>query len=159
MDNKQLLNLISESANFEKNVAKLYLLLSKSFNEDSRFWLNLYIEEKNHQTIFELFLEGDIPLNLFPEEVIDKDVKNLKHFNELLKKELDGFLKKYRKKADAYEFALKMEEASSEGIFQDAMDIDSNSEELYLIQRINKDDKDHKRKIRNIISKLKNKYS
>jgi hypothetical protein len=154
VDNQLLIQLITESAKLEENVSKLYELFSKLYSEDAVFWTRLYTEEMNHKAIFERFLKNELPLNLFPEEIIESNLANLRLSNFTIENELTNFLSRHKKKFDAYTFASKMEEIAGEIHFQQAMKKDSDSESLFLIQRINRDDNDHKNRIDELIKNL-----
>jgi hypothetical protein len=152
MDNKLLIELIAQSAKLEENVAKLYLLFSKLFTEDEAFWLQLHSEELNHKAIFDRFLQGDLPYSLFPEEIVDTSIANLRECNSAIETEMEHFLSKHKKRLEAYRFAVTLEERAGEMHFQQAMEMNSDSESLFLLQRINKDDMDHKKRIEQLIA-------
>jgi hypothetical protein len=155
MEPDYLLNVVKESARFESCVAKLYLHLSRTFAEDRDFWLQLYTEEKNHSAIFAAFAIGELPLSLLPHEVIDTDLARIKSNIAIVEQALTGFNAKYDTKLKAYEFALEIEQLAGEAIFQEGLSKESDSEALFFIQRINKDDFDHRKRIEEVFNKIK----
>lgn len=147
MDNRQLMSILTEQQRLEQNIARVYHLFSRLFTEDADFWYALYEEEKNHAEIYGRFLRGELPLTLLSEQIVFPDLEELRKHNSMIDEALDGFLARHKKKVDAYGFALQLEELGGEARFQRAMEQDSDSEALYLIQRINREEMDHHHRI------------
>jgi hypothetical protein len=156
MNNQLLFSIIFESMKLEENISRLYLLFSKLYSEDAQFWHTLSIEESEHAAIYRNFIEDFLPMSLFPEEIIDPDRKRISANNEMVEKEMENFLSRHKKKLDAYNFAVKIEELASEAIFQEAMVADSDRESLILLQKINRDSVGHKQRILDLISEKSN---
>lgn len=155
MNNKLLFELLSESAKLEENVGALYLKISTLFPEDRDFWVQLAEEEKHHASIFRTFFDKKLPLFLFPEEMMDTDLARLKENNKTIKEVTSHLLSRFKNKMNAYAYALELEESAGEMHFQQAMSAETDSESLLLLQGINKDDKDHYKRIKELIETSK----
>mgnify|MGYP003889025287 CR=1 FL=1 len=149
-----MLELLAEMMKLEANAARVYLLFSKLYPDHFEFWNTLHEEEKKHEAVFEQFVSGKLPLCLVPAEFISIDLQKVKKANAYIEISLQNFLSNHKKRSDAYGFAEEIEDLAGEREFQNAMDIDSDSESLYLIQRIVNDCKDHKERIRNLRQSL-----
>ena len=81
MDDK-FLKLIEEAIRLELNIAELYMLFYRQFDQDAQFWWQLVIEEENHaallKTVQQMELTKiDTPRDLFPERVGELEKVNL----------------------------------------------------------------------------------
>jgi len=149
MDN-ELSRILDESIQLELNVADLYLCFCQAFAEDKVFWAHLAEEEKNHARMLrggklESSVEGKFPVNIL--------TTNL---NALLKanKEIKELVEQHQQKppssrASAFEIAIKVEESTGEIDFSCFMAQEANSPALKLLRKLNKEDRDHARRIRN----------
>jgi hypothetical protein len=152
--NKQLLiEVAKESARFERAVALLYLQLSRTYTDDRDFWLQLYSEEKNHEAIFASFAIGELPLSLLPPEIIDTDLERIRKNIDFVNNAVARLDRDFGTKDKAYQLALAIESQAGEAIFQEALSKESDSEALYFIKRINKDEFDHRKRIETIVNK------
>jgi hypothetical protein len=146
---KQLMSFLQKSAEFENCVANLYLFYSRIFKEDQSFWLSLYIEERAHAAVFDIFLNDQIPLEQFPIGLIDADPGSLDQNLAQLKADLLMFQESAPVRNDAFNYALRVEDFATEKKFQETITQDTNEGVLLLLQRINGDSYDHYRRIKN----------
>ena len=49
--NDKIIKILDESIKLELNIADLYLVFHEKIPEDSKFWWQLLLEEKNHATL------------------------------------------------------------------------------------------------------------
>ena len=154
MNNQTLIKLITESARLEANAARLYLLLSMLYTEDRDFWHTLHKEELKHEAVFRSFLDQSLPMGLFPEQMVHTRLETLQLTNGKIESDLGHFLMNHRTKREAYEYALQVEKSAGEAVYQQAMEMDSDSEALNLVQRINADCKDHLARIENMLDSV-----
>jgi len=142
-----LLELLNMSALLENTVARLYLMYSGVFKEYQTFWLDLYIEEKLHATIFNVFIQDEISIDTFPVQMVDKNIDSLKQNILVLNTAIDTYKKEPPSLSTACEFALEIELMVTERLFQEAITSEKPDSVLFLLQRINKDSHDHHRRI------------
>ncbi len=146
--NQKLPQLIDESIKLELNVADIYMIFYNTFPEDSGFWLELVLEERNHADLIKsgrgTFL---LPLQ-FPSELLASSVQMLYKTN----KKLVSLLKEYKEKPpsrkSAFNIALNIEKSAGELHFQLAMEKSPTSSIMKIFQELNKDNKDHINRIR-----------
>jgi len=155
MNRELLIEVLKQSEQLEETASWFYLKLSRKYTEHNDFWLEFYIEEKKHAAIYRAFIDEEIPLTLFPEEIVDTDLDRLRKNKSDIQHALDHFDEKFINREKAYCFALEIEQLAGEKIFNEAMDKESDSEALQLIQKINKDDKDHIARITSLMNSQK----
>ncbi len=152
MDNN-LSQLVEEAIKLELNVADLYLNFSNLFSKDFDFWWKLAIEEKNHAAILKSGRDAFIQLGLFPTQIVDTKLETLIQTN----KELKLIIKEHKEnpptRESAFNLAIKLEESAGEVHFQHAMEKETDIPALKLFKKLNKDDKDHARRIREYMRK------
>ena len=91
----QYMPLFNEAIRVERNIASFYTLCAKHFKEDRVFWQTLSEEEEHHADILESGLELLLEENLFPDEILDLDIKELKATNDKLEERISQFQEKY----------------------------------------------------------------
>lgn len=149
----QMKELIEASSRLEKNVGKIYQILSRKFPEDRQFWWQLAMEEEHHSSLYDSFLRGYMLLNVFPSEIVDHDLAGIQKANERLEADLSGMDQWERTKVQFYEYALEIEQLASEGKFQQAMTEEDPSRFLQMVQRLNADNIRHKERIQEMLDK------
>lgn len=146
MDNK-LQQLVGEAIKLELNIADLYTIFHNALPEDSEFWWELVSEEKKHA---DLIKSGEDTLLLpqqFPMERLAASVQTLCESNI----RLISLLKKYKERPPsrevAFNAALDIENSTGELHFQLAMERESTSSIITILQQLYKDYKDHTKRI------------
>ena len=147
---KELSQILDESIQLELNVADLYLSLCHAFAEDKDFWSHLAEEESNHAALLrsgklESLDEGHFPAKILTTN-LDALIKANKEIKELLKEHKQ---KPPSSRASAFEIAIKVEESTGEIDFSCFIEQEADSPALKLFRRLNRDDRDHARRIRN----------
>jgi rubrerythrin len=146
---KELSRILDETIRLEVNVADLYLSFSHAFSDDKDFWLLLAVEEKNHAALLrsgklEALDKGD-----FPAKALTTNLDALVKVN----KEIRAFVREYKHKppsrASAFEIAIKVEESTGEIDFSCFMEQAADSLASKLFSRVNSEDRDHARRLRN----------
>ncbi|UCB46408.1 MAG: hypothetical protein JSV25_02995 [Spirochaetota bacterium] len=146
MKKKDFFQLIEQSIQLELKVADLYKILSSFFPEDTNFWMQLHEEEKRHAS---LISKGYVHLSRrrFPLELIASSIQELIEKNN----KLDQLIKEYNKNPPSREVAFKkaidIEKSAGEFHFQQAVTYSPSSRIMGVFQQLNKDDKDHERRI------------
>lgn len=140
--------LLEESIRLELNVADLYMLFSDLFKEDAEFWWGLCLEEKNHAALLRSGRESFLQRGAFPEELVGSNLAELKGANEMLVDTIRKYGETAPTRKEAFELALHLEESAGEIHFQNAMKDAAGSPFLKVFQKLNMDDKDHARRIR-----------
>ncbi len=147
---KELSRILDESIQMELNVADLYLSFCHAFAEDKDFWSHLAEEEGNHAALLrsgklESLDEGHFPAKILTTN-LDALIKANKEIKELVKEHKQ---KPPSSRASAFEIAIKVEESTGEIDFSCFMEQQADSPALRLFRRVNGEDRDHARRIRN----------
>ena len=142
-----LIQVMNESIKLESNVADLYMLFSEAFPEDCAFWHQLHMEEKNHasiiQSVREAWLSGREP----PLELLAPNVDELIELNNKLASLLEEYENNPPSREIAFYVAFNLEESAGEAHFQRAMEQPPTSTIIEVFQLLNKNDKNHARRI------------
>ena len=153
MDDKQI-QLFQAAIQVELTVSKIYQLFSTIFKQDQKFWLQLANEEKNHATLLRYGLEEYRNIDLFPQELLYSDIDQIIEFNKNLEKYLIEYSRNLPDQKTAYHFALQIEFSNKEkqyGIFMEKTPPESKL--IRLFQMLNGENKDHIKRIKQIIEK------
>ena len=147
---KELSRILDESIQLELNVADLYLSFCHAFAEDKDFWSHLAEEEGNHAAMLrsgklESLYKGHFPAKILTTN-LDALIKANKEIKELVKEHKQ---KPPSSRASAFEIAIKVEESTGEIDFSCFIEQEADSPALKLFRRLNRDDRDHARRIRN----------
>lgn len=151
----QYMPLFNEAIRVERNIASFYTLCAKHFKEDRVFWQTLSEEEEHHADILESGLELLLEENLFPDEILDLDIKDLKAVNGRLEEKISQFQEKAPDRKEAYAYALELEQASLEFFFQQTTSKKSDEKALKIFDNLVGFDKDHAQRIQDLITKSK----
>jgi len=146
--NNNLAQLIDEAFKLELNVAALYMSFHHTFPEDSSFWWNLALEEKNHAALLKTGMQHFMQHGLFPYQIVNTTVEALVQANNELERLLEKQKETPLSRESAFNLAIKLEESAGEIHFQYAMEKEPDSLAMKLFASLNKDDKDHVRRIR-----------
>ena len=147
---KELSRILDESIQMELNVADLYLSFCHAFAEDKDFWSHLAEEEGNHAAMLrsgklESLDEGHFPAKILTTN-LDALIKANKEIKELVKEHKQ---KPPSSRASAFEIAIKVEESTGEIDFSCFIEQEADLPALKLFRRVNSEDRDHARRIRN----------
>jgi hypothetical protein len=144
--------LFNEAIRVERNIASYYALYAAHFKEDQLFWQMLSEEEERHAKILKSGLVLLLEENLFPNEILDLDIKELKATNDNLEKKIAEFKEKALHKKEAYAYALELEQASLEFFFQQTTSKESDGKALEIFDNLVGFDKDHEQRIQDLIN-------
>ena len=147
---KELSRILDESIQLELNVADLYLSFCHAFAEDKDFWSHLAEEEGNHAALLRSGKLESLDEGYFPTKILTTNLDALIKAN----KEIKELVKEHKQKppssrASAFEIAIKVEESTGEIDFSCFMEQQADSPALKLFRRVNSEDRDHARRIRN----------
>lgn len=143
---------LKEAYLIERNLASFYFALSNQFREHREFWWKLSIEEENHASIFKTYIDNLIPMDLFPAEIIDLDLNNLRNTNQLIMDAIAQSSNASLPKKELYKLALMFEGMSGEFAFQKALEKNPDSKSLQLVHSIGKDTTNHASRIEAILN-------
>jgi len=147
----KLNKLLEASIKLEMLMSKLYFLYSKLFPEDSEFWWKLANEEINHASLLKsgrIYLEK----NLLPGEIVNEDITVLRSTNKKIQTLIEKYSQTTPTFEDAYYEAVKLESSAGEFHFQVLMTEESDSKIVKIFQELNADDKDHNRRISDLLT-------
>ncbi len=154
MENQYTL-LFNEAIRVERNIASFYTLCATHFKDDQLFWQMLSEEEEHHAKILESGLELLLEQNLFPDAILDLDIKDLKVTNDKLEEGIAQFREKAFNKKKAYTYALELEQASLEFFFQQTASDKSDEQATKIFDNLIGFDKDHAQRIQDLIDTTK----
>jgi rubrerythrin len=147
--------LFSEAIRVERNIASFYTLCATHFKDDQLFWQMLSEEEERHAKILENGLGSLLKQHLFPDAILDLDIKELKATNDKLEKKIAEFKEKVLNKKEAYFYALEIEQTSIEFSFQKTTSDKSDEEATRIFDNLVGFDKDHAQRIQDLIDNTK----
>jgi hypothetical protein len=145
--NQNFRQLISEAIHLEQNVGRLYLLFHNLLPEDSAFWWELALEEQNHAALLKTAEKMDSSQLEIPEGIMPPGVDDLKEANRLILKAMEDFKSK-PDRTTAFQLAHKIELSAGESHYNNFMNNAPGSRITEILRRLNRDDLDHARRIR-----------
>lgn len=143
----ELLKVIDESIKLEENASELYHIFYEYFIEDSDFWWELHMEEKNHSLLLQSIRDVFIPYDNFPEKLFADSLSLIKEANSVLEETIESMRMNKPTRLVAFVTALKLEESAGEAHFQEFMESDFGSKFEDVIRRLNREDKNHYNRI------------
>lgn len=139
--------IIDTSIALELAVADLYLLFYKIYPEDSDFWWKMSIEEKGHAALLRSGRDSFMPLQKFPEELVNNSLNKLKNSLRLITEKTNEIKENPLPRKEAFYLAVEIEESAGEHHYQEFM-ADSQDEVINnVFQKLNGADKDHRDRI------------
>ena len=146
---KELSRILDETIQLELNVADLYLSFGHAFSEDKDFWSQLAVEERNHAALLRSGKLESLDKGHFPANVLTTNLDALIKVSKEIKALVKEHQQKPPSRASAFEIAIKVEESTGEIDFSCFMEQEANSLALQLFSRVNSEDRDHARRLRN----------
>ena len=147
--------LFNEAIRVERNIGSFYTLCAIHFKDDKLFWQMLSEEEEHHAKILESGLELLLEQNLFPDAILDLDIKELKETNDKLEEKIVECKEKMPDKREAYTYALELEQASLEFFFQQTVSDTADEKATKIFDNLVGFDKDHAQRIEDLIDTTK----
>ncbi len=147
--------LFNEAIREERNIGSFYMLCAAHFKDDHLFWQMLSEEEEHHAKILESGLELLLEQNLFPDAILDLDIKELKATNAKLDEKIAECKEKMPGKKEAYTYALELEQASLEFFFQQTVSDKADEKAIKIFDNLVGFDKDHAHRIQDLIDTTK----
>ena len=146
--NNDLTAIIEESINIELNVGEVYSLFHQLFPDDVEFWWKLVEEEKNHATLIQRGQEHFEPIDMFPHNLLHRNLQDLKDTNSKLHSLIENIKNAPPSRSEAFNIALEIENSAGELHFQKFMSGDASSVIDEIFKRLNEEDKEHVTRIR-----------
>jgi len=145
---QDIFQIVDEAIALELNVAELYLHFHHQFPDDSAFWWQLAVEEKNHAAMLRSGREHLIKAGLFPFGIVSGELNPLVEANKRLAVLLAETKKRTPSREEAFRLAIRLEESAGEIHFETFMKMTPKTSAEQMFQSLNRDDKDHARRIR-----------
>ena len=145
---------LDASIELELNVGDLYALYSRTFPEDTDFWWNLSLEEKNHAALLRSGREYFLPLQRFPAHILHHDLDELRQTNQHIRRLIEEHTAAPPSRETAFHTAVQLEESAGEAHFQQFMATEQPHGTAKLFQTLNQDDRDHAERIRARLAQL-----
>jgi hypothetical protein len=146
--NQDLAALLEESTRLELTIARLYRLFHKTFEEDSEFWRQLYVEEGNHAALIRSAQEILLAHGRFPADLLAPTLQAVRDAVEHVESRLREYVATPPSREAALSVALELELSAGEAHYQAAMESASESDALELLRKLNGHDRDHARRLR-----------
>lgn len=143
--------IIDESVKLELNVSRLYSIFYDFYLEDSDFWWELQMEEKNHASLLKSIKEFFVPYGKIPEGLLVKELETLKQSNLEIESIIQQVIDNTPTREECFDIALELEHSASETHYQMFMDTNTGDKFSEVIQTLNREDKDHALRIENYI--------
>jgi ferritin len=144
--------LLKEAIQLELNVAKLYLLFHKLLPEDAEFWWTLVIEEQNHAALLKTVEKMEASKVVIPEGILPPGLTELQESNQMIIKAMGDFERK-PDRAQSFNLAYKIELSAGESHYDNFMRTAPKSRITEVFRKLNGDDVDHARRIREYMDK------
>ncbi len=154
MKNNQLDELISESIALEQHAASLYKIFSESLPDDHDFWWQLHLEEKSHANLIRSARDSFVKRGKFPFDILANSIEELKQANTKTSGLVGHFKANPPTRREACEVAIELEYEAGETHFTQFMERDATTPVETVFQQLNRDDKDHKKRIRKHLESL-----
>ncbi len=145
---KRLSQLLDESIKLELKIGDLYLSFSRTFTQDREFWFWLAQEENNHAALLKSAKLEFVDAGYFPSEMLNSNLNSLIKSNQQILDVIKRQKQKVLSRAATFKMALKIEGLAGEVDFHRAIEKEADSPALKLFQKLNRDDKNHARRIR-----------
>lgn len=141
-----------ESVRLERNVSTLYRLYSAVYEEDKEFWWTLHLEEENHASLLESLAKSHLPFGQFPPDLLALDADGLREANLKVEAAIKVCRQQPSPAAEAYRFAVALEESAGELVLQEAAAKTPTSDVMKMVKEVIGDCKDHANRIRRRIA-------
>ncbi|MFC1651441.1 rubrerythrin family protein [Candidatus Latescibacterota bacterium] len=146
--NKHLGQIIDESVQLELNVAELYKIFNKAFQEDAYFWRALSEEEENHANLIRKVVGLDFLTYEIIPEMLPAKLQEIREANENISFYIDEYKSNTPSREEAFNVALEFEDSACEIHYQEFMKKELDDMLTQTFQKLNKDDKDHFTRLR-----------
>lgn len=147
METDPIQELAEESIRLELNVAELYRIFSTA-PEDHDFWWQLHLEEKSHASLLRSARDSFLKRGKFPTSLVASSIDELHKSNEKVEKLIQNCKSKPLDRHETCRVAIELENESGELHFTQFMDKDAENSLETVFQQLNRDDKEHEKRIR-----------
>ncbi|MDH3982051.1 MAG: hypothetical protein OES84_04025 [Kiritimatiellaceae bacterium] len=154
MESEQLIELIKESILLEENVADLYKVFSLNIPEDSNFWWQFHLEERSHSMLLHMAKDSFVQHGVFPKDLLTNSIDALKDSNVRIEKLIEECNAKTPTRREACMMAIALENEAGEQHYMKFMEKSAESSLEAVFQQLNRDDKEHERRIREHLDAL-----
>jgi hypothetical protein len=138
---------IEEAILLELNVADLYLLFYRQFPEDSQFWWQLAIEEKNHAALLRTLSQmrdSRIPV---AEELLPTQIQELRRVNLRLQETIVDMEVAPPERARAFQLAYAIENSAGELHYEKFIRNQTSGPVSAVFKKLNGEDINHANRI------------
>jgi len=139
--------LLDEAIELELNMGSLYRIFHHAFPEDADFWWTLNLEEQNHAALLRSGKDYFQPLKKFPGALLTAPLERIRALNVKLAEMKARFQDSPPSREQAFSLARVLEGSAGEIHFQRFMEKEPESYLDELFQRLNKNDRDHLKRI------------
>ena len=139
--------LIDEFIKLELNVADVYKVFLNTFPEDSELWLRLIQEEEKHADLIQSMRSTFLLPRQFPSDLLASLRQTLDKTNNRLILMIKKYGKKPPLRESAFKVALDIERSAGEFNFHLASEKSPDSGVMKIFQELNKDCRNHTKKI------------
>ena len=148
----EITKLIDESIALELHVAKLYEIFFKANAEDADFWWELHLEEKSHANLLRSVKESLLKQCDCFIHLVASSLEMLKTSNTVLLELIEKYTQTPPSRKEAFEVAIQVEMSAGEIHYDHFVNKKPANQLEIVFQQLNKDDKDHTKRIRDYFS-------
>lgn len=138
---------LNEASQLELRAADLYTLFAASFADDHDFWHQLAHEEKDHAEMIRTIMGNPNLSEKFVSTFAPGLLQEIHKINQWLASLYVEFSEEKRDRKTALDTARKIEKSAGEIDYQNFMVQETDSWILKGLQQINKNDRDHLKRI------------
>ena len=146
--------LIDQSILLERNVGNLYLLFYKRLAQDKAFWLQMMVDEREHEALLKAAQAAVGSSDNFPADLLSDKLETISQTNQRILGLHDQYQKDPPSRQEAFRVALDLEKMAGEIHFNEAMHKDLAGGLVKTLQKLVHDDNAHYEKIANYMKEV-----
>lgn len=146
---------IQKMIDIELKVKDLYEKFSKKFSANKKFWYELAQEEYNHASLLISVKKFFSKLSDYKGELSGKEFKAIDRIEKLISEAENNLKSESFNESIACQIAIEIEDSCCEAYFQSEMVIDSPTEILSVLQKLNGQEINHALRIKEHMESLK----
>lgn len=140
--------LLDAAIQLELGVSRLYLRFHHDLPDDSAFWWQLAMEEKNHAALLRSADQMALSAAGVPAGLLPGQVQELRDLTARIEEHLVRYAGTPAARTEAFALALELEQSSGESHFQNFMEADGGGPLARIFQALNRGDMDHAQRLR-----------
>lgn len=149
----QTIKMLEKYTEYELKVSDLYMLFSRIFPEDSKFWFDLSLEEKDHASLIKSSIVY-VRIGKFPSQMAYDCMDSIDSMLDLIDSRIERYSAATPAKCEACRFALIVERSPCETGFLKAMTTETDDRVMQILQKVGRLDALHYTRVDNLMQKF-----